>query len=72
MIGFANNHLAEKMASARRHDTDRRAIEGTLLPATPIGHTMRSRIAASLIRMGEALTPQPIEITPPARTSQPC
>lgn len=71
MIGFANNHLAEKMASARRRDTDRRAIEGTF-PATLIGHTVRSRVAASLIRMGEALTPQPSEMTAPIRTSQPC
>ncbi len=72
MIGFANNHLAEKMASARRRDTDRRAIEGTILPATIIGHTLRSRVATTLIRMGEAVKPQPIELTPPPRTSQPC
>lgn len=71
MIGFANNHFAEKMASARRRDTDRRAAESTVLPATAIGRTVRGRIAAALIRTGEALTPQPIELVPPTRTSQP-
>ena len=72
MIGFANNHFAEKMASARRLETDRRAAEATFLPATVLGHTVRSRIGAVLIRTGEALTPQPIELAPPTRTSQPC
>lgn len=72
MIGFANNHFAEKMASERRRETDRRAAEGTLHQATLSSHPVRTRIGASLIRMGEALTPQPIEISPQARTSQPC
>lgn len=71
MNGYANNHLAERMAAARRRETERRVAEDLLLSAPETINPVRARLAHTLIRIGESLAPKMVELATPQRTSQP-